>query len=193
MKERTSLLTSTVFVVLLPVSAEEFRGRVVRILDGDTIEVLRNRQPVRIRLAEVDCPERGQAFGTRARQFTGSLAFGREVTVKARGADGYGRRLAEVLLSDGRSLNRELVSAGLAWHYKRYSANRELAALEAAARAGRRGLWADPHPVPPWEFRRGRRPAPVGNRLRAVHAREVEGSTNARRVDVPADARSVLK
>ncbi len=158
--------------LLLPVTTgcgQEFRGRVVRILDGDTIEVLRGSRPVRIRLAEVDCPERRQPFGTRARQFTGALAFGREVTVRLRDVDRYGRAVAEIRLPDGRSLNKELVRAGLAWHYKRYSARAELAALEADARKARRGLWADPHPVPPWEFRRSGKgvpsPAP-GRRMR---------------------------
>jgi endonuclease YncB( thermonuclease family) len=139
---------------------QEFRGRVVRILDGDTVEVLRATRPVRIRLSEVDCPERGQPFGTRARQFTGSKTFEREVTVKLRDVDRYGRTVAEIRLPDGRSLNRELVRAGLAWHYLRYSSSVELAALEADARRARRGLWADPHPVPPWEFRRNEKPVP---------------------------------
>src|SRR3990172_2802426 len=92
---------------------QEFRGRVVRILDGDTVEVLRVNRPVRVRLAEVDCPERGQSFGTRARQFTGALTFGREVTVRVRDVDRYGRTVAEIRLPDGRSLNKELVRAGL--------------------------------------------------------------------------------
>ena len=70
--------------------------------------------------------------------------------------DQYGRLVADVILPDGRNLNRELVRAGLAWWYRRYAPHdAELEALEAEARAARRGLWADPHPVPPWEWRRG--------------------------------------
>ena len=71
-----------------------------------------------------------------------------------RDTDRYGRFVADVLLPDGKSLNRELVRAGLAWHYVRYSNDVTLARLESDARASRRGLWADTRPVPPWEFRK---------------------------------------
>jgi endonuclease YncB( thermonuclease family) len=137
--------------------AEEFRGPVVAILDGDTVEVLFDRQPRRVRLADIDAPEKGQAFGQRARQAASGLAFGRTVSVVAKGQDRYGRTLAEVFLPDGSSLNKRLVHDGWAWQYKRYSSDRGLAALEAEARQARRGLWADPHPIPPWEFRQSQR------------------------------------
>ena len=75
-----------------------------------------------------------------------------------RGTDRFGRLIADVLLPDGRSLNRELVKAGLAWWYRRYAADDWLLKeLEAAARTARRGLWVDAKPVPPWEWRRPRR------------------------------------
>ena len=133
--------------------SQSFSGRVVGIADGDTIDVLRDNRAVRVRLHGIDCPERGQPFGRQARQFTGSLAFGKTVDVRVRDTDRYGRFVAEVLLPDGKSLNRELVRAGLAWHYVRYSNDVTLARLESDARASRRGLWADTRPVPPWEFR----------------------------------------
>ena len=144
--------------------AQSFLGRVVGVADGDTIDVLRESRPVRVRLHGIDCPERGQAFGRQARQYTSKLAFGRTVTVHVRGMDRYGRSVADVLLPDGISLNRELVRAGLAWHYVRYSADKTLASLESEARASPRGLWADARPVPPWEFRRERSTAPAGSR-----------------------------
>ena len=126
----------------------------IRIVDGDTIDVMHNGHPHRIRLAGIDAPERKQAFGSRAREFVGQQVFGRTVTFRSSGSDPYRRTLGEVILADGRSLNRELVANGLAWHYKRFSADRELARLENEARAARRGLWSDPNPIPPWEFRR---------------------------------------
>jgi micrococcal nuclease len=132
----------------------EFRVNVIGIVDGDTIEVLHNGRPERVRLVGIDSPERNQAFGSRARQFTGKQVFRQIVTVRSAGSDPYGRTLGEVILPDGRSLNRELVANGLAWHYRRFSADRELARLEEEARAARRGLWSDPHAIPPWEFRR---------------------------------------
>ncbi len=101
-----------------------------------------------------DCPEKRQAFGNRAKQFTSKLVFGKTVTVQVLGRDRYGRTVGVVLLPDGRSLNHELVRAGLAWWYRRYAPDDEtLAQLERDARGAERGLWADAEPVPPWEWR----------------------------------------
>lgn len=131
-------------------------GKVVAILDGDTIEVMQGGKAQRIRLSEIDCPEKSQAYGARARQFTSSLVIGKQVKVLAHTRDRYGRTVAEIILPDGRSLNRELLKAGLAWWYRQYSKDRSYGALEREARNARRGLWADPNPVPPWAFRRGK-------------------------------------
>ncbi len=134
--------------------AADFTGRVVGVADGDTITVLHNGKGERIRLHGIDCPEKRQAFGNRAKQFTSNLVFAKTVTVQVVDRDRYGRTVGEVLLPDGRSLNRELVKAGFAWWYWRYAPDDEtLAQLEREARAAQRGLWADPHAVPPWEWR----------------------------------------
>ncbi len=134
--------------------AADFTGRVVGVSDGDTITVLHNGKGERIRLHGIDCPEKRQAFGKRAKQFTSTLVFGNTVTVQGVDRDRYGRTVAEVRLPDGRSLNQELVKAGFAWWYWRYAPDDEtLAQLEHEARAAKRGLWADPHAVPPWEWR----------------------------------------
>jgi micrococcal nuclease len=133
-------------------------GRVVRIRDGDSIVVLVAGADVEVRLDSVDAPELAQSFGRRAKRFTSEQALGRTVRLEAKGKDKYDRTLAEVFLPDGRSLNRELVSAGCAWWFRRYSTDPDLEARERQARAARRGLWADPEPVPPWDFREaGRR------------------------------------
>lgn len=133
-----------------------FTGRVIGVADGDTIRILRIGRPEVIRLRGIDAPERGQPYDERARQHAAALAFGKIVTVEVAGRDRHGRLLAEVRLADARSLNRELVRAGLAWWFRRYSRDPILAALEAEARAARRGLWADPHPVSPWDYRQTR-------------------------------------
>lgn len=137
--------------------AESFQGKVVRVLDGDTIEVLHNTKPERIRLASIDAPESGQAFGTRATQFVLEIAAQEIVTAEVRDIDRYGRTVAEIFLPDGRSLNQELVKEGYAWWYRKYSRDPSLEALEAEARAAKRGLWADPNPIPPWEWRAAER------------------------------------
>jgi endonuclease YncB( thermonuclease family) len=146
------------FLLVLPCLAADFSGRVVAISDGDTIKVMHDGGAERVRLYGIDCPEKAQPWGTRARQFTGDLVFGRTVTVRVRDVDRYGRTVGEVILPDGQSLNRELVRAGLAWWYRQFAKHdRELGPLEAEARRAQRGLWSDPLPVPPWEWRRERR------------------------------------
>ena len=131
----------------------ERSGRVVRVRDGDSLVVRIGGIGTEVRLDGVDCPELAQAYGRSAKRFTADLAFGHEVRLLAKGLDKYNRELAEVLLPDGRSLNRELVSAGYAWWFRRHSSDRDLEERERQARAARRGLWADPNPVPPWDFR----------------------------------------
>ncbi len=130
----------------------------VGVSDGDTITVLHNGKGERIRLHGIDSPEKRQAFGKRAKQLTSSLVFGKTVTVQVMDRDRYGRTVGEVLLPDGRSLNRELVRAGLAWMYRRYTNDQSLSDLEEEARVARRGLWADPNPIAPWKWRIMRKP-----------------------------------
>jgi endonuclease YncB( thermonuclease family) len=135
----------------------QFTGQVVGIIDGDTIDVLHNGQAERIRLNGIDCPEKKQPYGTKAKQFTSSLVFGKQVTVKPLKKDRHGRTVADVLLPDGTNVSHELVKAGFAWWYKQYARHDEtLAELEGEAREQKRGLWADAHPVPPWEVRHPR-------------------------------------
>lgn len=142
-------------------SPREFIGTVVRVLDGDTIEVLHEGQGQRVRLAEIDCPEKSQAFGQRAKQFTSALVFGQQVTVLASGFDRNKRTIGQVRLLDGTSLNHELVRAGFAWWYRAYSHDRSFEELEREAMADRRGLWEDPHSIPPWEFRKSKKRSPT--------------------------------
>ena len=131
----------------------EFSGKVIEIIDGDTIEVLENNNPVRIRLAEIDCPESHQDFGQKAKTFTSELAFDKNVKVLVKDIDRYGRTVAEIILPDGRSLNRELISAGLAWWYQRYSSDQSLGQLQSQAKSAKLGLWSSDNPIAPWDFR----------------------------------------
>lgn len=137
----------------------DFSGKVVAVIDGDILEVMKDRGAVRVRLYGIDCPEKKQAFGQRAKQAASILAFGKVVTVREHGRDRYGRTIGEIILPDGRNLNRELVRLGLAWWYRQYARkDAELKALEAEARAKKAGLWAAADPVPPWAWRkRGRK------------------------------------
>lgn len=133
--------------------AEQLAGRCVGVSDGDTVTLLINGRGERIRLYGIDCPEKTQPFGQRAKQYASSLMFGKVVTLERADVDRYGRTIGRLYV-DGKYVNAEMIRAGFAWHYKQYSSDRDLAALELDARRARRGLWADQQPVPPWEFRR---------------------------------------
>lgn len=140
----------------LPALAADFPARVVGVFDGDTLTVLTaEKRQMKIRLHGIDAPETGQDFGARAKRAASDLAFGKDVTVRERDEDRYGRTVAEVILPDKRSLDREMVREGLAWCYREYApADRDLASLEAEARAAKRGLWSQSGAVPPWDWRR---------------------------------------
>lgn len=141
---------------LLGAAHADLSGKVIGVLDGDTIDVLVDRKPVRVRLAQIDAPESRAEFGTRAKQALSKAVYGKVVTVKSSGSDRYGRTIGTVL-ADGQDINRLMVGQGMAWVYRQYSTDRALLDLEAAARKGRVGLWADPNPVPPWEWRAQKR------------------------------------
>ena len=135
----------------------DFSGPVVSVLDGDTIEVLHNSTPERIRLNGIDCPEKGQAFGKRAKQAASELVFGKEVTLQTHGHDKYGRTIADVLLPDGTNVNHALVKDGWCWWYRKYApGDAALERLEREARKDNRGVWSSSNPVPPWLYRKGK-------------------------------------
>lgn len=139
----------------------EFKGKVVGVADGDTITVLTlgNRR-VKVRLYGVDCPEKKQAFGQRARQFTAQRIAGEQARVEVIEMDRYGRSVGIVYAENGQNLNRELLEAGMAWVYPGYckvSFCKEWERLEAKARSDGVGLWMDRNPIPPWEWRRARK------------------------------------
>jgi micrococcal nuclease len=131
------------------------RGKVTGVKDGDTFEILIDRKQEVVRLAHIDCPERGQPFGKAAKQFASDMCFGKLVFVKEEGRrDRYGRMIATIILQDGTVVNHEIVRAGLAWHFTRYSDDKAYARLETEARAAKLGLWSESSPVPPWEWRK---------------------------------------
>lgn len=137
------------------VAVSEYHGKAVHVLDGDTIEVLHNGQAERIRLNGIDCPEKGQAYGQKAKHAASDLVFGKEVTLHTFGKDKYGRTIAEVILPDGTNVNHELVREGWCWWYRKYApGDMVLERLENETREARKGLWADPQPMPPWEWRK---------------------------------------
>jgi endonuclease YncB( thermonuclease family) len=136
-------------------------GRVVSVQDGDTLTVAdaRSGEGVRVRLATIDAPERGQAFSNKSRGSLSQMASGRDARVEVVDRDRYGRAVGIVTV-DGTDLGLEQIRRGFAWHYEAYArqqtdeGRKSYAAAQAAARSARQGLWTDRNPVPPWEHRK---------------------------------------
>lgn len=141
------------FVLIAFTVNDPFTAKVIGVTDGDSIVILTgDKQQIKIRLEGIDCPETNQDFGNRAKQATVDLCFGKEVIVQKTGEDRYGRTLAYVYVDD-LCVNKQLLKLGMAWHYKQYNKDQELAKLEVEARENKIGLWSQSNPTPPWEYR----------------------------------------
>ena len=135
-------------------------GTVVKVIDGDSIQILVNKKTYEIRLFGIDCPElRGQPYGRKAKKFTSKWVYRRSVDVRVVDQDDYGRSIGIVYLDNGHTLNAKLIGEGYAWWNRKYAPhNAELKTLEQEARQLQKGLWKDPKPVPPWKWRRLHKP-----------------------------------
>ncbi|EDT5076635.1 thermonuclease family protein [Salmonella enterica subsp. enterica serovar Nottingham] len=149
----TKLFVHAALLYPLTLQATELKGRVIRVLDGDTIEVLQDEKPVRIRLANIDAPEKKQAFGRRSTNQLKGLVVAQPVTVTYTQTDRYGRIIGHVFTTNGIEANRWMVQSGAAWVYEHYNTDKALPALQQEAQQQKRGLWADRQPVPPWVWR----------------------------------------
>jgi endonuclease YncB( thermonuclease family) len=145
-----------VFAILAAASSwalADFSGRVVRVADGDTLTVLVKNKQIRIRLESIDAPESKQPFGKRSQQSLAELCAAKTAIVVSSGKDTYGRTLGWVLC-DGIEANSEQVRRGMAWVFVKHAPrNSPLYAIQSSAQQLRLGLWADPRPTPPWEWR----------------------------------------
>lgn len=164
-------MSQTAFALLLAAllfplqtSADTLQGRVVGVTDGDTITLLdATKTQHKIRVAGIDAPEKKQPFGQRSKESLSDLAFDKDLTIEWSKKDRYGRIVGKLISKQGRDLNLEQVKLGMAWHYKKYEKEqspedrRLYAAAEDVARGKRVGLWSDPNPVPPWDYRKMKR------------------------------------
>lgn len=159
MKRKNALFTLLLILIAVfaaltfEIGKDSGNYRVSQVADGDSFSLMKNRTEVRIRLYGIDCPERKQPFNREAEKFTRAMLQRGKIRFTKVDLDRYGRTVAWVFVGS-LNLNEELVRHGLAWHYKHHSNDRNLARLEDSARAVKAGLWSDPHPVPPWEFRK---------------------------------------
>jgi len=142
----------------------DIAGEVVAIADGDTLTVLdETKTQHKIRLAGIDAPEKGQAFGTKSRENLAAKVFRKIVRIEVIDVDRYHREVGRIYLGD-RFINMEMVRDGFAWRYVQYDKPGEFTAAEKDAREHRRGLWADRDPMPPWEWRKAKREASKARR-----------------------------
>ena len=136
------------------IKKETIIGKVVAITDGDTFKLLtKDSTLIKVRLANIDCPERKQPFSKKAKQFVSDAIFSKAVTLNVLKKDRYRRYISNVIYDDSLSLCHELVKNGLAWHYRKYSKDSILQALEDEARENKLGLWQDKNAMAPWEWR----------------------------------------
>jgi YD repeat-containing protein len=155
--------------------------RVTEVLDGDTFSAYCGGVNTKIRVSSIDAPERRQSYGTTASaEASRLLGYRTPVTVHAVEYDRYGRLVGRVTLADGLDLAREMVRAGLAWHYVRYSRDPELANIEQEAREAKRGLWAASNPEPPAVYRKRTLAAAVAEQRIRGYARRSEARSQRR-------------
>ena len=135
-------------------SAAPHLWRVVGVHDGDTLTCLdESNQQQKVRLAEIDAPEIGQGNGKASREALADMVFGKTVEVTEDGKDRYGRWIGHLSVN-GIDVNRQMIATGNAWHYEDYSRDPSLAAIQSQAQSQQLGLWAQPNPVAPWDFRK---------------------------------------
>jgi endonuclease YncB( thermonuclease family) len=194
-KKSKQLIEAVLLTSLLCLSAtaqpQIITGKVVGVSDGDTVTVLdEQKRQHKIRLDGIDAPESSQDFGSRAKQSLSDLVFGKTVTVISSKKDKYGRVLGKVTL-DGKDINQEQIDRGMAWFYRAYRAELpdNVAAMyertETRARQEKRGLWGDPSPTPPWEFRRGKTTKAPGATPPATAIGPIIGNRNSKIYHLP--------
>jgi endonuclease YncB( thermonuclease family) len=153
------VLWMAVWAIALPASADSVRGTFIVVIDGDTVLFKpadaqhASRAFRKIRLADIDAPEKDQPYGEAATRAVSALLLHQSVVIDTVATDVYGRSVAYVQ-KDALQINTELVRLGLAWSSSRGRRSSRLVAAQDEARRARRGLWADAAPTPPWAWRR---------------------------------------
>ncbi|MCQ8119907.1 thermonuclease family protein [Methylomonas rosea] len=137
--------------------SETLEGFVVSVHDGDTVTLLlANKSQVKIRLAQIDAPESDQAFGQKSKQALATMVFNKNVKVEKETVDKYGRTVGTIFV-DSLDANREQIRQGMAWTYRQYLHDQSLIQDEENAKQSKIGLWFDPNPIPPWEYRHSKK------------------------------------
>ena len=144
------------FIISLSSNAETIKGKVISVIDGDTIKVSVKRKSYKIRLQNIDAPEKKQAFGEQSKRALSRKIFRKKVKIKITKTDRYNRKIGTVFYKN-RNINLEMVQDGYAWNYQKYSNDIRFITAEKQARANRKRIWSRKKAIPPWEFRRKKR------------------------------------
>ena len=149
------ILSLIVALLISQVSYTEYLEslKIKKVVDGDTVHVFYQDEVYKIRLTEIDAPERDQPYGSKSTKYLKSLLTDGKVDVDISGTDRYGRKLGR-LYWQGMDINRELVSAGYAWVYDQYVTDDSFYENQSKARNLKRGLWEDQSPLEPWNWRK---------------------------------------
>ena len=147
-------------LVSLACFADQLAGKVIKVTDGDTVNVLTSDfETHRIRLSGIDAPEKKQAFGSRSKQALADLIDGKTVNVEYNKLDKYQRVVGKITFN-GQDVNLRQIKLGLAWHYKKYEKEQDVedrsiyANAEYLAQRDKLGLWTDANPIAPWDYRK---------------------------------------
>lgn len=148
-------ILSILFLLIFPliINATTISGKVIKILDGDTFDLLTNDfKTIRIRLADIDAPEKKQDFGEVSKRALASYIFGKNVQVEYSKQDRNGRIIGTIWSYD-ENINLKMVENGFAWHFKKYSTLTIFANAEIKAKSMKKGLWVQNNAIAPWEYR----------------------------------------
>ena len=180
------MLTMTLlFMLLMPSWCSAWQGKVIFVLDGDSIKVLHNGREEEVRLYGIDSPEKDQAYGQKARDLTRALVAGRKVEVQTKDVDSYGRTVGLVYV-DGSNLNEQIVRNGYAWVYPHFceeSFCHQWSLFEAEARNQKKGMWNEPGIIPPWQWRHQ-------NEQKTANKRPQDSAAGLRGADIADSSRS---
>jgi micrococcal nuclease len=161
----TRLIQLFFFLLLVSVNCDaqqkignKQEGKIIAIVDGDTFDILIDGKPVRVRMNAIDAPEKKQDYYSQSKQALANLSFGKTAIIIEHGHDRYKRLIADLLVNN-QNINYKMVELGMAWHFKKYSSDPQLAAIENLARKNRTGLWSMYSPTAPWDYRASRKHA----------------------------------
>lgn len=152
-------LTVLLLLFSFQLHAEVLHGKVVGVTDGDTLTVLVNREPIKVRIAGIDAPEKGQPFGNKAKTGLSNLVFGQVVRIEKEKLDKYGRTIGKVFVDNTVDVGGSMVAYGYAWVYRKFARDQTLYDYEKTAKSKKLGIWSLPtnQQIPPWKWRKQKR------------------------------------